>query len=241
MREAKHDLSRMSFQVERFITFSDGVFAIVITIMVFDIKVPELKLFNDRELWQQLTALGSVFFGFVISFGIVGYYWWVHHRMFGYAVKYSTKLLWINFGYLFAVAILPFSSKLYGQYSSYNNMHLPYGVYVLNIFFTAFMNYWLWIYISNPKRDMLSRKISKARIMLGVYRCFVIPVIFLASFLISLFHPITSRFVLLMIPVVLLWGMSGLEKRADLAEFKNINKEDEKTTTDIIPEPNDAE
>lgn len=229
MREPKHDLSRMSFQVERFITFSDGVFAIVITIMVFDIRVPELEHFNDRELWQKLADLGAVFLGFLISFGVVGYYWWVHHRIFGYAVKYSTELLWINFGYLFAVAILPFSSKLYGQYSSYTNMQLPYAVYVLNICFTAFMNYWLWIYISNPKRDMLTRKISKARIMLGVYRCLVIPVIFLASFLISLFFPIISHFVLLLIPIILLWGMGGLEKRADLAELKVIKKEDENT------------
>ncbi|MEO6187613.1 MAG: TMEM175 family protein [Ginsengibacter sp.] len=234
MSEAKHDLSRMSFQMERFITFSDGVFAIVITLMVFDIKVPELTSFNDRELWQKLTGLGSVFLGFVISFGVVGYYWWVHHRIFGYALKYSTKLLWINFGYLFTVAILPFSSKLYGEYSSYTNMQLPYAVYVLNICLTAFMNYWLWIYISNPKRDMLTRKISKARITLGVYRCLVIPIIFLASFLISLFHPISSRFVLLLIPIVLLWGMSGFEKRADLADFKNIKKEDEKTNADAL-------
>jgi uncharacterized membrane protein len=158
---------------------------------------------------------------------VVGYYWWVHHRIFGYAVKYSTALLWINFGYLFTVAILPFSSRLLGDYTGYPNMQVPYAVYVLNICLTAFMNYWLWIYISNPRRDMLTRKISRARIMLGVYRSLVIPVIFLISFLVSFLLPITSRFLLLLIPAILLWGMGGLERKADADEKIELKREQE--------------
>ena len=229
MQEPKHDVERMSFQVERFITFSDGVFAIVITIMVFELKVPELEIPGDRALWHELSKMGLKFLSFFTSFGVVGYYWWVHHRIFGYAVKYSTGLLWINFGYLFTVAIIPFSSRLLGDYSAYTNMQVPYAVYVLNICLTALMNYWLWIYISNPKRDMLTRKISRARIMLGVYRSLVIPVIFLVSLLISLFLPVFSRFVLLLIPAILLWGMGGLERRADLEEITVIKKNDKNT------------
>jgi uncharacterized membrane protein len=239
MNEPRHDLSRMSFQVERFITFSDGVFAIVITIMVFDIKVPELAYPNDQKLWNELSKMALVFLSFFTSFGVVGYYWWVHHRIFGYALKYSTGLLWINFGYLFTVAILPFSSRLFGQYSYYTDMQLPYAVYVLNICLTAFMNYWLWIYISNPKRDMLTRKISRARIKLGVYRCLVIPVIFLTSLLVSLFFPVISRFILLLIPAILLWGMSGLEKRADMEEIIELKEDADKIkeTVEVETEP----
>ena len=215
MQEPKHDAERINFQVERFITFSDGVFAIVITIMVFELKVPDLKLdkppiFTDSALWSHLTDMGLKFLGFFISFWVVGYYWWVHHRIFGYASKYSTGLLWINFGYLFAVAILPFSSALLGEYGANENMQIPYALYVLNICLTAFMNYWLWIYISNPKRDILTRKISRARIKLGIYRTLVIPVIFIFSFLLSLVLPVISLFILLLIPAILLWGMGGL-------------------------------
>ncbi|MDQ6761619.1 MAG: TMEM175 family protein [Bacteroidota bacterium] len=242
MQEPKHDVERMGFQVERFITFSDGVFAIVITLMVFELKVPDLKndfpvVYSDSALWKHLSEMGFKFLGFFISYGIVGYYWYVHHRIFGYAVKYTTKLLWINFGYLFTVAVLPFSSALLGDYSTYTNMRLPYGLYSLNMCLAGLMNYWLWIYISNPKRDLLTRKISKARIRLGVYRSLVIPVVFVLSFVVSLFFPVTGRFIILLIPAILLWGTGGLEKLAEIQEataFKkyqenpNVPEEDKK-------------
>ncbi len=227
MKEPKHDETKMNFQVERFITFSDGVFAIVITIMVFDLKVPEIHKPDDLLLWNKLRDMGLKFFGFLISFGVVGHYWSVHHRIYGYALKYTTALLWINLGFLLTVALLPFSSALLGDYSKHTDMQLPYAVYVLNICLVAFMNTGMWIYISNPKRDLLTRKISAARIKLGVYRSLVIPIIFLISFLVSLIFPIPSRFMLLLIPGILLWGMGGLEKRADRDEVRELKKNTE--------------
>lgn len=235
MRQPKHDSSRMNFQVERFITFSDGVFAIVITIMVFELKVPFISNPNDHLLWLHLRAMALKFLGFIISFGIVGHYWSVHHRIFGYAIKYSTGLLWINLAFLFAVAILPFSSALLGDYSSYTNMNIPYGVYTLNICLTGLMNCWMWIYISNPERDLLTRKISKARIRLGVYRSLVIPVVFIISFLVSLWLPIISRFMLLFIPAIQLWGMNTLENKADRDEKLS------KKRTENTPESSEEE
>jgi hypothetical protein len=80
---------------------------------------------------------------------------------------------------------------------------------------TGFMNCWLWLYVSNPKRKMLSRTISPDRIRLGLYRSLVIPVIFIISFFISLFLPVVSRLILILIPIILHWGMKGLEKKAE--------------------------
>ncbi len=228
MLEPKHDIIKMDFQVGRFITFSDGVFAIVITIMVFELKVPEVdKNISDTLLWNSLRTMGLKFLGFFISYAIVGHYWSVHHRIYGYALKYTTALLWINLAFLLAVALLPFSSALLGEYSSHTNMQLPYAVYVLNVCLVALVNTWMWIYISSPKRDLLTRKISKARIKLGVYRSLVIPVIFLLSFLVSLISPIISRFIVLLIPAILLWGMGGLERRANRDEVKALKNTDE--------------
>ncbi len=236
MMEPKHDETKMNFQVERFITFSDGVFAIVITIMVFELKVPEILKPNDALLWNKLKDMGLKFLGFLISFGIVGHYWSVHHRIYGYALKYTTALLWINLGFLLTVAVLPFSSALLGDYSSHTYMQLPYAVYVLNICLVALMNVWMWVYISNPKKNLLTRKISLARIKLGVYRSLVIPIIFLISFLVSLIFPILSRFMLLLIPGILLWGMGGLERKADRDEVIELKK-----NTDIKKVPEDAD
>ncbi len=235
-RQPKHDLSRMSFQVERFITFSDGVFAIVITIMVFQLEVPKLEIHTDLVLWHQLQQMSLKFFGFIISFVIVGHYWSVHHRIFGYALRYSPALLWINLAFLFSVAILPFSSGLLGDYSSYTNMHIPYGIYTLNVALTGLVNCWMWIYISNPDRDFLTRKIPASRIRLGVYRSLVIPVVFVFSFLVSLLFPVIARFLILLIPAIHLWGMERLEGKAD-RDDNLITENRSENTSETEPEP----
>ena len=219
MKEPKHDKERLSFQMERFIFFSDGVFAICITLLIIEIKVPELAMPTDKLLWQSLSQMSLRFLGFLISFGIVGHYWSVHHRIFGYVVKYSSSLLWLNLGYLFTVVLLPFSSAFLGEYGSYSNLKIPYAVYTFNMCLTGFMNCWLWIYVSNPKRRMLTRIISPARIRLGLYRSLIIPAVFLLSFLVFLVLPVFSKFLLLLIPVMLHWGMKSLEKRAETDEI----------------------
>jgi uncharacterized membrane protein len=218
MNHPRHDTSRTKFQLERFVFFSDAVFAICITLLVIVIKVPnhdEMQVYTDAGLWKYLSHSSLKFLGFIISFGIIGHYWSVHFRIFGYAINYSISLIWINLGFLFSVVLLPFSSGLLGEYASDTNMLLPYGVYVANMCFTGLMNCWLWLYISNPKRNLLTHRISRARIRLGLYRSLMIPVVFLISLLMSFFLPLVSRFIPVIIPFILHWGMKGLERRAD--------------------------
>ena len=163
MQEAKHDKERQQFQVERFTFFVDAVFAITITLLVIEIKPPVIPDPTDSLLWHSIAAMGFKFLGFVISFGIVGHYWSVHHRIFGYVIKNSTSLIWLNLGFLLTVVTLPFSAGLLGEYSSMTNLRIPYAIYTVNMVLTGLMNCWLWVYVSNPKRKMLTRQISKAQ------------------------------------------------------------------------------
>jgi uncharacterized membrane protein len=216
MHQAGHHTSRSDFQLERFVFFSDGVFAICITLLVIEIKVPgrdELGIYTDAVLWKYLSHNSLKFLGFLISFGIIGHYWSVHHRIFGYAKAYTSSLIWINLVFLFSVVLLPFSSGLLGEYASDANMLLPYAVYVINMCFTGVVNCWLWLYISNPRRNLLTHKISPERIRLGLYRSLVIPFVFIISISLSFFLPLVSRFVPLLIPVILHWGLKGIERR----------------------------
>jgi uncharacterized membrane protein len=227
MHHPRHDISRTQFQLERFTFFTDGVFAICITLLVIEIKVPsreELGVLSDASLWKYLSHASLKFFGFLISFGIIGHYWSVHHRIFGYAINYTTTLIWINLAFLFSVVLLPFSAGLLGEYASETKMYLPYAIYVANMCFTGFMNCWLWLYVSNPKRDLLTHKISHARIELGLYRSLVVPLIFILALLISFFLPIVSRFIPILIPIILHWGMKGLERTADLKDKAEAKK-----------------
>src|SRR6266487_4799811 len=136
MQHPRHDASRAQFQLERFTFFSDGVFAICITLLIIEIKPPILIEHTDKALWEHLGETGLKFIGFIISFGIIGHYWSVHHRIFGYAKNYTTTLLWINMAFLFTVVLLPFSSGVLGEYSSNIQMRLPYAIYVFNMCLT---------------------------------------------------------------------------------------------------------
>jgi len=218
MHQPRHDVSRTQFQMERFIFFSDGVFAICITLLVIEIKVPdpnEYHIFTDASLWDYISQRSLNFLGFLISFGIIGHYWTVHHRIFGYGKSYTSGLLWLNLGFLFSVVLLPFSSGLLAEYGSDTTMFLPYGIYVGNMCLTGLMNSWLWLYVSSPKRELLTHKISYARIRLGLYRSLVVPVVFILAFAISFILPVISRFIHMLIPAILHWGMKGLERQAD--------------------------
>jgi uncharacterized membrane protein len=218
MREPKHNESRIDFQLERLSFFSDGVFAIAITLLVIEIKVPVIEHASNDELIHSLSHMGLRFLGFLISFAIVGQYWSVHHRIFGYVKKSNTTLVWVNLAFLFSVVLLPFSSGFIGEYSSDLNLYVPYAIYVANICLTGFMNCWLWLYLSNPKKTLLTHEISKTRINLGLYRSLVIPIVFLISLIVFFISPITSRLIPLVIPVILHWGLKGYEKKADRNE-----------------------
>ena len=65
------------------------------------------------------------------------------------------------------------------------------------------MNVWLWLYISNPKRNLLTHKISRARIELGLYRSLAVPLIFILSLLVSFFLPVAGRAIPALIPIIL--------------------------------------
>jgi uncharacterized membrane protein len=218
MAQAGHSANKKHFQLDRISFFTDGVFAIAITLLVIEFKVPVIEHATDEALWNSLKGMAWKLLGFVISFCIVGYYWSVHHRIFGYVEKYTTRLLWLNLSFLFSVVLLPFTSGLLGEYASETELRLPYAVYVINICLTASMNALLWFYLSNHNLDLLTHKISKDRILLGFYFTLVVPIIFLISLGLVFINPTVGRLVPLFIPLVLKYGLNGLSARATATE-----------------------
>jgi uncharacterized membrane protein len=95
-------------EVGRVEAFSDGVIAIIITIMVLELKAPE------EPGWEHLTRLWPVGLAYVISFAYVGVYWVNHHRLFSHARRVTNALVWLNLGLLFALSLVPFSTAYLG-------------------------------------------------------------------------------------------------------------------------------
>ncbi|WP_019947247.1 TMEM175 family protein [Hymenobacter aerophilus] len=89
--------------------FSDGVLAIIITIMVLEIKVPH------GTDWAALRPLVPVFLSYVLSFVYVGIYWNNHHLMLGSANRISGSVLWANSHLLFWLSLIPFSTGWMGE------------------------------------------------------------------------------------------------------------------------------
>lgn len=221
MKQLKRHQDNFNSQLKRIITITDSVFAVALTLLVIDIKLPEIESPTDYILWNSLKDLKWTILGFIISFFIVGYYWSVHHRIFGYVIKYTSRLIWINLMFLFSVILLPFTSGLLGKFAFNINLIMPYGLYVFNICLTATMNAILWFYVSNPKNNLLTYQISQERILLGFYFTLVVPLLFIISLLIVFINPIVGRLIPIAIPFVLKYGLIGLTNRAMTKEKEN--------------------
>ncbi len=180
-----HNELRKEFQLDRLILFSDAVFAIAITLLVIEIKIPDLhkEEVSDRALLNALGHLIPKFIGFIISFMLIGLYWTVHHRMFGFVTNFDKKLLWMNLIFLFFIALMPFSTGFYGEYSGkelfLKQLKVPMTFYVLNFFCVGLMNYLMWIRICNPKHKLADPPVDAAVAKQAKARSLIVPLIFL--------------------------------------------------------------
>ena len=89
--------------------FSDGVIAIIITIMVLELKVPH------GDTWADLSKLGPVFLSYVLSFANVGIYWNNHHHMLHALQRVNGGILWANMHFLFWLSLMPFTTGWMGE------------------------------------------------------------------------------------------------------------------------------
>jgi uncharacterized membrane protein len=113
----EHDeRSRGKLSPERVLTLTDGVFAIIITILVLDLEVPDLS--PGVKLADALEEVRPTFVAFVISFLIVGMYWVWHRGVFANVRYVDLNLIWINLLFLLPVSMVPFVASVLGEYSS---------------------------------------------------------------------------------------------------------------------------
>lgn len=121
--------------------FSDGMFAIILTILVLELRVPELENSSFAAFQAGLLDIAPKFFAFLFSFFIIAIFWINHHAIFHQIHKVDTKLLWLNIGLLFFSCLFPFITAFVGDY-----MMNPYVValYPLNMALASVMKNALW-------------------------------------------------------------------------------------------------
>ncbi len=96
--------------ITRIEAFSDGVIAIIVTIMVLDLRVPAGD--DISALW----TLWPTFLAYALSYVYVAIYWVNHHRLFSHAREVSNGLLWANMSLLFTLSLVPFATAYLGQH-----------------------------------------------------------------------------------------------------------------------------
>jgi uncharacterized membrane protein len=146
--------------------FSDGVIAIIITIMVLELKIPHGSTLADLfELWP-------VFISYVLSFAFVGIYWANHHHLLHTVRQINSRLIWANLTLLFFLSIIPFTTGWMGE-NHFEN--IPVAVYALNLLLCAISFFILQQVImadighSNSMIDALNKQKQKGIISLMLY------------------------------------------------------------------------
>jgi uncharacterized membrane protein len=134
--------------------FSDGVFAILITIMVLELKVPQGSEFAS------LKPVIPVFLSYVLSFIYLGIYWNNHHHMLHTVKKVSGGILWANLHLLFWLSLIPFVTGWMGE-NKFDNA--PVALYGINLLMAAIAYYVLQTVIlkKHGRDSLLSKAIGK--------------------------------------------------------------------------------
>ncbi|MBV9272177.1 MAG: DUF1211 domain-containing protein [Candidatus Eremiobacteraeota bacterium] len=129
---------------QRFEAFSDGVFAIVATLLVLDIRVPVLRTMDSPSLWRALFELWPTYLAYVTSFLVVGIYWLNHHSVSHHVRTFDRRLAWQNLLFLMALAFIPFPTAVMAQYGEVPAAVLFYGFVLL---LCALFGNAMWLYI----------------------------------------------------------------------------------------------
>lgn len=169
---------------------ADGIFAIVMTLLAFEIKVPSLQgAGGDIALWKSLFAEGGVFLSFMLSFALLFTYWRAHHFLTSvYAKNLTVGLANYNALFFLLITIIPFSSKLLGEYKAYPSAIFIYGTNVILIGLTL---YSMRRHIElNPKIEVA--EISRDEKISGYVRILLPVMAAVIAIGISLFSPTIS-------------------------------------------------
>ena len=122
--------------LDRLVAFSDGVFAIAMTLLVLSLRTPNLSGSVDEidsELWKTLREQWPELFSYALSFFVIGRYWLVHHRMFRLVRRADAPLLVWNLALLALIALMPYPTEILGRYGDTTTAVVLYSVMMVGV------------------------------------------------------------------------------------------------------------
>jgi uncharacterized membrane protein len=182
-----HDDTRHHTDTQRLEAFSDGVFAIAITLLVLEIGVPHLE--GGEGLGSALRGLWPSYFGYAVSFITVGIMWANHHHMFRDIERVDHTLLVLNLLLLLCISFVPFPTAVIAEYldqpAHRSEATLLYGIALTltAVFFNA-----LWLYASRQGR-LIDEHVTAARVRSRTLRYLPGPVLYGATIPLAFVSP----------------------------------------------------
>jgi uncharacterized membrane protein len=168
MLNAKPRVTRGVLSLNRVEALTDGVFAIVMTILVLELGVPIVMGESlPTELTGRLVAMWPEFLSYFVTFLMLGFMWSVHYYQFSRIRRSDSVLAWINIIFLMFMSLLPFSTSLLGQHI---NEQVPVFIYGSNFIACMLFRYLQWTYATKNYRlidsDISPVQIKQPKIML---------------------------------------------------------------------------
>jgi uncharacterized membrane protein len=166
--------------------FSDGVFAVAITLLVLNFKIPGIdlppgKLPGDTDLWHALGDEWPVLAAYVTSFATIGIMWLNHHRLFQHIKRINTVLVLLNLLLLLVIVFIPFPTALLAEYVTRSDQHAAAILYGGTCLLMACCFNLLWRYASYHNR--LLSKNADPRAVMAISRQYLFgPLLYLIAF-----------------------------------------------------------
>jgi uncharacterized membrane protein len=210
MLERAHDPARV-------LALSDGVFAIIITLLVLEVHVPQLT--QGHSLNEALAEVRPSLTAFVISFVLAGMYWVAHRDLFALIRRTDRGLVWLNILYLLPLCLLPFGAGLIGRY---DQEPVALRIYGLLLILIAVMRAVIWLYATN-RPHLLWQRLDDQQRRAGLALNLFPGLVYLLAFLVARVAPGVSLLVYAGLPVLYFLSItvlrSGRQRNREYADF----------------------
>jgi uncharacterized membrane protein len=184
--------------LERLVFFSDAVFAIAITLLALDIRLPaENGLPDSTALLGLLLGMWPAYLGYMISFLVIGGFWLGHHRAFRVITRYDGRLLFLNLLLMMVIAFVPFPTSVLSKYGDRTaTIFYALTIALAGVIFSA-----LWLYAWRGRR-LVSESLSPADGRRRFVQSLILPVIFLLSIGIAYINDDAARYSWLLLAIL---------------------------------------
>lgn len=184
-------------QLERIVFFSDAVFAIAITLLIIEVKVPHLDhAASSGEFGIALLRLLPNLIGYFFSFLVIGAYWVGHHRIYGMIVDWNYGLVWRNIWFLLWIAFMPFATAFFSEYVT---SFVPMLLYGLTFSAAGIMQIVQFRYAFN--NGLLDPNVDAVNVKYITWRMAVLPAAGVLAIAIAAVAPFLAGFAFMAIPI----------------------------------------